>query len=122
MYPTRQHAFLLATILAALLAAPLSGAGAALADDAGLKLVQGDLFTNDVGSVLNVAVVNDTPNTVGSVGVQCAFTAKGKPVGSAGVIIFNIVAGEKGQDQVHLLGPKADGATCSITGTTPPAP
>lgn len=118
MYPTRQHAFILAALLAG---APL-GAGAARADDAGLKLVQGDMFTNDVGTVLNVSVVNDTANTVGSVGVQCAFTAKGKAVGSSGVIIFNIVAGEKGQDQVHLLGPKADGATCSITGTTPPAP
>jgi len=115
MYPTPKHA-----LAATLVSATLLAATAALADDAGLKLEQGDLFTNDVGTVLNVAVVNNTPNTVGSVGVNCAFTAKGAAVGSAGTIIFNIVAGAKGQDQVHLLGPKADAATCSITGTTPP--
>lgn len=117
MYPMSPRALKAPLLCASLLAATM-----ALADDAGLKLDQGDLFTNDVGTVLNVAVVNNTANTVGSVGVNCAFTAKGKSVGSAGTIIFNIVAGEKGQDQVHLLGPKADAATCSLTGTTPPAP
>lgn len=90
--------------------------------DSGLVLQQGDIFTNDVGTVMGVSVTNNTPATVGSVGVTCTFTAKGAPAGSASTTIFNIVAGEKGQDQVHLMGPKADAATCAITSTAPPPP
>lgn len=86
----------------------------------GLVLSHGDLFTNDVGTVMGVSVVNNTPNTVGAVGISCTFTAKGQPAGSAGTTIYNIVAGEKGQDQVHLMGPKADAATCSIISTAAP--
>lgn len=93
-----------------------------LAGQDGLRLEQGDIFTNDVGTVMGVTVTNDTPQTISSVSVTCAFTANGAPAGSAGTQIFNIVAGAKGDGQVHLLGPKASAATCSIGGTTPPAP
>ncbi|GLK74295.1 hypothetical protein KHC23_06910 [Ancylobacter dichloromethanicus] len=92
----------------------------AAAKFSGLVLSQGDIFTNDVGTVMGVSVVNETAATVGSVGVNCAFTVNGKPAGSAGTTIYNIVAGAKGQDQVHLMGPKADAATCTITSTTAP--
>lgn len=86
----------------------------------GLVLSHGDIFTNDVGTVMGVSVVNNTAATVGAVGVICAFTIGGKPAGSAATTIYNIVAGEKGQDQVHLMGPKADAATCAITSTAAP--
>ncbi|ADH91629.1 conserved hypothetical protein [Ancylobacter novellus DSM 506] len=96
-------------------------ATAAYTAETGLTLQQGDIFTNDVGTVMAVSVVNGTANTVGSVAVNCAFTAGGKAVGSAGTTIYNVVAGEKGQDQVHLMGAKADAASCTITSTTAPA-
>lgn len=99
-----------------------AGVATAQPADSGLTLTQGDIFTNDVGTVIGVSVTNHTSTTVGSVGVTCAFTVKGAPAGSASTTIFNIVAGEKGQDQVHLMGPKADAATCSITSTAPPPP
>ena len=115
MYATGMRAFhRLAVGALALLA------GSAAAADSGLKLEQGDIFTNDVGTVMGVSVVNNTSATVGSVAVSCAFTLKGDPVGSASTTLYNIVAGAKGQDQVHLLGPKADAATCSITSTGAP--
>lgn len=102
--------------LAGIASAGTTMARAAVAD---LRLEHGKVFTNDVGSVMAVSIVNGTTSTVGSAVVTCSFTANGQPVGSADTTIFNIVAGEKGQDQVHLMGPKADAATCSITSTTP---
>jgi len=113
----------LAPSLAALLVAALSlpaGAPGAQAQSgdarfAGLALSQGDIFTNDVGTVIGVAVTNNTAATVGSVGVSCSFTVKGKAAGSASTTIYNIVAGAKGQDQVHLMGPQADAASCAMT-------
>lgn len=108
-------------LVAVLSLAALPGiAGSALAQAgdarfAGLSLTQGDIFTNDVGTVIGVSVTNNTAATVGSVGVTCSFTAKGKPAGSAGTTIYNIVAGAKGQDQVHLMGPQADAASCAMT-------
>lgn len=113
----------LVSSLAALLLAALSlpaGAPDARAQSgdarfAGLALSQGDIFTNDVGTVIGVSVTNSTAATVGSVGVSCSFTVKGKPAGSASTTIYNIVAGAKGQDQVHLMGPRADAASCAMT-------
>lgn len=89
------------------------------AADAALKLEQGDIFTDPVGSVMDVAVVNGTAATLGSAVVTCAFTAKGKAVGSASTTIFNIVPGAKGRDRVQLMGAAADAATCTIASTTP---
>ncbi|MDQ0512071.1 hypothetical protein [Ancylobacter amanitiformis] len=106
----------------ALLALPaLALATPAGAADSALVLRQGDIFTDAVGSVIGVAVTNNSAATLGSAVVTCAFTAKGKPIGSASTAIYNIVPGSKGEDQVHLIGATADAATCSITGTTPPA-
>ena len=105
-------AFALATLA---LAAP----GLALAANPALTLVQGDIFTDPVGTVIGVSVTNGTSATIGSAVVTCAFTAKGKPVGSSRTTIYNIVAGDKGQDQVHLMGAAADAAECSISSTTP---
>ncbi len=91
----------------------------ALATDAALKLHQGDIFTDPVGSMMDVSIINGTAATIGSAVVTCAFTAKGKNVGSASTTIFNIVAGAKGEDQVHLMGAVADAATCTIGAVTP---
>lgn len=82
---------------------------------AGLALTQGDIFSDDVGTMIGVSVANNTAATIGSVDVTCSFTAKGKPAGSASTTIYNIVAGATGQDQVRLMGPKADAATCAMT-------
>lgn len=101
-------------------AMPAALAQAGDARFAGLSLTQGDIFTNDVGTVMGVTVANNTAATVGSVTVQCSFTAKGKPAGSAGTTIYNIVAGATGQDRVNLMGPKADAASCTITSIGPP--
>ncbi|MGA0563281.1 hypothetical protein ACO2RV_12620 [Ancylobacter sp. VNQ12] len=103
-------------LVAVTLAAPTLG----LAADPALTLTQGDIFTDPVGTVIGVAVTNGSSATLGSAVVTCAFTAKGKPVGSSSTTIYNIVAGAKGQDQVHLMGAAADGAQCSISSTTPP--
>lgn len=105
-------AFALATLA---LAAPTL----ALAANPALTLLQGDIFTDPVGTVIGVSVLNGTTATIGSAVVTCAFTAKGKPVGSSSTTIYNIVAGDKGQDQVHLMGATADGAQCAISSTTP---
>lgn len=110
----------LAPSLAALLVAALSLPTVARAQSgdarfAGLALSQGDIFTNDVGTVIGVSVANNTAATVGSVGVSCSFTVKGKAAGSASTTIYNIVAGATGQDQVHLMGPRADAASCAMT-------
>ncbi|WP_250152255.1 hypothetical protein [Ancylobacter radicis] len=102
-----------ATLLLVLAALP------ALAADPALKLHQGDIFTDPVGSVMQVSITNGTAATIGSAVVTCAFTAKGKAAGSASTTIFNIVAGAKGEDQVHLMGASADAASCTITATTP---
>lgn len=110
-------------VLAALLLTGIAlPAGAQQADPTfpGLVLSHGDLFTNEVGTVMGVTVANNTGATVGSVGVSCAFTARGKPAGSAGTTIYNIVAGATGQDRVNLMGPRADAATCAITSTGAP--
>ncbi|TCK30408.1 hypothetical protein EV667_0498 [Ancylobacter aquaticus] len=121
--PLRHRALLATLSLAALPAAVLFLPGAAPAARAqagdarfaGLSLAQGDIFTNDVGTVMGVTVANNTAATVGSATVECTFTAKGKPAGSAGTTIYNIVAGATGQDRVNLMGPKADAASCAIT-------
>lgn len=91
----------------------------ATAADPALKLHQGDIFTDPVGSVMQVAITNGTAATIGSAVVTCAFTAKGQAAGTASTTIFNIVPGAKGEDQVHLMGATADAATCAISATTP---
>lgn len=111
--PTRATLALGAALLLTLAALPAQAA------DPALKLHQGDIFTDPVGSVMGVSITNGTNATIGSAVVTCAFTAKGKAAGSASTTIFNIVPGDKGQDQVHLMGASADAATCSITATTP---
>lgn len=103
----------------ALTALALAAPTLALAANTALTLAQGDIFTDPVGTVIGVSVTNGTSATVGSTVVTCAFTAKGKPVGSSSTTIYNIVAGDKGQDQVHLMGAAADAAQCSISSTTP---
>lgn len=124
----RRRALLAALSLAALPvaalvlpgAAPVALAQAGDARFAGLSLTHGDLFTNDVGTVMGVTVANNTAATVGSVTVECSFATNGKPAGSAGTTIYNIVAGATGQDRVNLMGPKADAASCAITAIGPP--
>lgn len=103
----------------ALTALALAAPTLALAANTALTLAQGDIFTDPVGTVIGVSVTNGTSATVGSAVVTCAFTAKGKPVGSSSTTIYNIVAGDKGQDQVHLMGAAADAAQCSISSTMP---
>lgn len=97
--------------------APLAAVAATASD---LALKQGDIFTDAVGSVIGVAVTNNSNATIGSAVVTCSFTAKGKALGSASTTIYNIVPGAKGQDQVHLISATADAANCSITSTTAP--
>lgn len=103
----------------ALTALALAAPTLALAANPALTLAQGDIFNDPVGTVIGVSVTNGTSATVGSAVVTCAFTAKGKPVGSSSTTIYNIVAGDKGQDQVHLMGAAADAAQCAISSTTP---
>lgn len=101
------------------LAAALLPAGPARADMPGLALGQGDIFTDAVGSVIGVSITNNGAAAVGSAVVTCAFTAGGKPAGSASTNLYNILPGQKGQDQVHMMGVKADKASCAITASTP---
>ncbi|WP_371348634.1 hypothetical protein [Ancylobacter sp. IITR112] len=115
----RRRALSLAALTVAALALP-AGLPVAIAQSgdarfAGLALSQGDIFTDDVGTMIGVSVTNNTAATIGSVGVTCSFTTKGKPAGSASTSIYNIVAGATGQDQVRLMGPKADAASCAMT-------
>jgi len=100
--------------------AAMSGMGAALAADPTLQLQQGDIFSDPIGSVVGVTVTNTGTTAIGSVLVTCSFTAGGKPAGSANTTIYNIVAGANGQDQVHLMGAKADKAACTLGATTAP--
>jgi hypothetical protein len=97
-------------------------ANAALADNTALTLSQGDLNSDDIGTVIDVAIVNDGAVTFDSAVVTCSFTAKGKETGSASTTLFNLLPGSKGQDQVHMLGPRSDKAACRISATTPAAP
>lgn len=94
-------------------------AGQARADMPGLALSQGDIFSDPVGSVIGVSITNNGSAPLGSAVVTCAFSAGGRPAGSASTNLYNILPGQKGQDQVHMMGVKADKATCSITATTP---
>lgn len=92
---------------------------AALAAEPPLTLSQGDIFSDPVGSVMAVSVTNGGTATVGAAVVTCEFTAAGKPAGTASTTIYNIVPGAKGQDQVHLMGARADTASCAISSTAP---
>jgi len=98
----------------------LSAMESAQAADPVLQLQQGDIFSDPVGSVVGVTVTNTGTTAVGSVLVTCSFTARGKAAGSASTTVYNIVAGANGQDQVHLMGEKADAATCALGATTAP--
>ena len=100
--------------------AAMSGTESALAADPALQLQQGDIFSDPIGSVVGVTVTNTGSAAIGSVLVTCSFTAGGKPAGSANTTIYNIVAGANGQDQVHLMGAKADKASCALGATTAP--
>ena len=93
----------------------------ALADDPTLKVKQGDIFTDPVGTVMGVSVANEGATTVGAVVVTCDFTASGKSAGTASTTIYNILAGGTGKDQVHLLGSVADAAHCAVSSTAPAA-
>lgn len=97
------------------------GLSPALAQTAGLTLTPGDIFTNPVGTVMDVSVANGTANTVGSVLVTCAFTAAGKPAGSSGTTLYNITPGMTGKERIQLMGAKADAASCSLSNATPAA-
>ncbi|MDR6954614.1 hypothetical protein J2X65_003988 [Ancylobacter sp. 3268] len=110
----------LARGLLVLLAASVAGMVPASADPA-LKLKQGDIFTDPVGSVMGVSVVNEGQTTIGAAVVTCDFTVSGKAVGTASTTIYNIVAGSTGKDQVHLMGSAADAARCTISSTAPAA-
>ncbi|MCS0502966.1 hypothetical protein [Ancylobacter mangrovi] len=114
----KPNAFLLA--VPALAGAMFLAAVPAGAAEPALELHQGQIFSDPVGSVMNVSVTNGTQATLESAVVNCDFTAGSKPAGSASVTLYNIVAGTKGDGQVHLMGVKADTATCAITSTTPP--
>ena len=105
-------------ILLALVAT--SGLASAQTADPSLQLQQGAIFSDPVGSVVGVTVTNTGSAVIGSVLVTCSFTAGGKPAGSANTTIYNIVAGANGQDQVHLMGAKADKAACTLGATTAP--
>lgn len=105
-------------VLLALAAMPASAR--AQAADPVLTLKQGDIFTDPVGSVIGVTVTNKGSAAIGSVLVTCSFTAGGKAAGSASTTVYNIVAGASGQDQVHLMGAKADKASCTLGATTAP--
>ena len=88
--------------------------------DPALQLRQGDIFSDPVGSVIGVTVTNNGSAAIGSVLVTCSFTRGGKAAGSASTTVYNIVAGASGQDQVHLMGAKADKASCTLGATTAP--
>ncbi len=82
--------------------------------DAAPALSQGDVYTDAVGSVVEVSVRNAGTGTIASAVVTCDFTAAGKSAGSASTTIFNVVPGTKATDQVHLIGARADKAACSL--------
>ncbi|MBS7539546.1 hypothetical protein [Ancylobacter lacus] len=92
----------------------LAGAGVRPARADGATLTQGDVYTDAVGSVVEVSVRNTGTGTIASAVVTCAFTTAGKPAGSAGTTIYNVVSGTKGTDQIHLIGVRADKAACSL--------
>lgn len=94
-------------------------ANAALADNTALTLSQSDLNSDDIGTVIDVAVVNDGTTTYDSAVVTCSFSARGRETGTASTTLFNLLPGSKGQDQVHMLGPRSDKAVCRISATTP---
>ncbi len=104
--------------LLALVAMPVLGS--AQAADPALQLQQGDIFSDPIGSVVGITVTNTGSTAIGSVQVTCSFTTGGKPAGSASTTLYNIVAGANGQDQVHLMGAKADAAACTLGATTAP--
>lgn len=94
-------------------------AGAAQADDA-LTLSQGEIYSDDVGSVIAVSIVNGGTIPIDSAVVTCSFTARGQATGSASTTLFNLLPGSKGEDQVHMMGMRADKAACRISATMPP--
>lgn len=94
-------------------------ASAALADSTALTLSQGEVNSDDVGTIIDVAIVNDGTSTFDSAVVTCSFSARGRETGSASTTLFNLLPGSKGQDQVHMLGPRSDKAVCRISATTP---
>ncbi|GAB4069602.1 hypothetical protein KHC28_24280 [Ancylobacter sonchi] len=105
-----------------LLALAALGAGTVCAAaNPALKVKQGDIFSDPVGSVMDVSVANEGSATIGAAVVTCEFTAAGKSVGTASTTIYNIVAGSTGKDQVHLMGGTADAARCAISSTAPAA-
>lgn len=93
----------------------------ALAQTTGLTLSQGDVFSDPVGSVINVSVANGTANTVASVLVTCAFTAGGKSLGSSSTTLYNITPSTTGKERVQMMGVKAEAAACSLSNAAPAA-
>lgn len=91
----------------------------AQADDGALTLSQGEIFTDDVGSVIGVAIANGGAVAIESVDVTCSFSARGKSAGSASTTLFNLLPGARGEDQVHMMGTRADEAACRISATKP---
>lgn len=100
-------------------------AGVAVADVAGLTLTQGDIFTNPVGTVMDVSVANGGTATVAAVEVTCTFSSAGKPVGTASSVIYNITPGGTGDGRIQLMGAAGNSATCTLAdapaGTPMPA-
>ena len=93
----------------------------AVAADAGLALVQGKVYSDAVGSVVDVALTNGGAQPVGSAVVTCRFTGRGgQALGAANTSLFNILPGQTGTDQVHLMGAAADKAECTVTSTGGP--
>lgn len=101
-----------------LLLSGLLAAAAAHADPA-LQLSQGEIFSDPVGSVIEVTLQNGGTGTVVAAVVTCAFAAGGRALGSASTTLYNVLPGEKDTDQVHMMGAKADVASCQISSVSP---
>lgn len=84
---------------------------------AGLELTAGQVRTDPAGAYVTVAVKNTGTEVVAQTQVNCAFFASKKALGKSSTVLFAIVPGVTGTDQVRMLGAtSANRAECAIAG------
>lgn len=82
-----------------------------------LELTPGQVRTDPAGAYVTVAVKNTGTDVVPQTQVTCAFFAGKRALGKSSTVLFAIVPGVTGTDQVRLLGAtSATRADCAIDG------
>ncbi|MFG1299456.1 hypothetical protein V5F49_06620 [Xanthobacter sp. V3C-3] len=89
----------------------------AAASAATLELTPGKVRTDPAGAYVTVAVKNNGADVVAQTQVTCAFFAGKRALGKSSTVLFAIVPGVTGTDQVRMLGASsATRADCAIDG------